>query len=400
MIFVSYSWEKEKPDENVMKLVDGLRKLGYEARMDVMDIQSNSTINFAQMMATNLKVAEKVIVILSEKYKEKADSFSGGVGEEYKYILNDMKTSKNKYIFASFSKSDEIIYEKILPDFLKGQSIVSVDLQNLKASSLIYKIAEKEEILFSEVNPDIYVPETKSLDDNVENKKEEEYVSSGFDVCTNSTSLFDYRIRSAFPGVRGIKIFENPVECISRLKILLRQPLVGSSMRDPIWYFRGNSCLDISFFTELSENKILLGNDEYIIDKIAVYINPNSYYRDFIYIQTKADSPCGAYTYSDGTLHKYEEFGLFNDTVITREEYDDGAAVINGKVVQSNGRFCLRTRRLVPYNFVICAKFHPFNSDEGDRITREYCNGILNGTYTIEDFVNASQTICRHPYDR
>lgn len=50
------------------------------------------------MMAQSLKNADKVIIVLSEEYKEKADSFKGGVGDEYQYIIKDIK-NKNKSIF-------------------------------------------------------------------------------------------------------------------------------------------------------------------------------------------------------------------------------------------------------------------------------------------------------------
>jgi len=75
MIFISYSWIEEKPDESVLRLVAKLRENGYNAVCDVMQVQKESAINFPEMMARNLKDADKVIVVLSENYKKKADSF-------------------------------------------------------------------------------------------------------------------------------------------------------------------------------------------------------------------------------------------------------------------------------------------------------------------------------------
>ena len=94
----------------------------------------------------------------------------------------------------------------------------------------------------------------------------------------------------------------------------------------------------------------------------------------------------------------YEEFGMCGDVPITRTEYDDGAAIINGKVVQSGSNaenFKLRLRYLTPYNLVLCAKFHPFNSSKGDELSKKYLNNLLKDKCTLEDFVQASRGLPR-----
>ena len=51
-----------------------------------------------------------------------------------------------------------------------------------------------------------------------------------------------------------------------------------------------------------------------------------------------------------------EEYGFYKDKIaISREEYDDGSAVINGKVTDTKGSK-LRVRYLSSYNFIIAAK--------------------------------------------
>lgn len=98
MYFVSYSWIEEKPDKRVLQLVAKLRESGYQAECDVMKIQKYASINFVEMMAKSLQEAEKVIIVLSEAYKKKADSFAGGVGQEYTYIISHMQQEpKNIY---------------------------------------------------------------------------------------------------------------------------------------------------------------------------------------------------------------------------------------------------------------------------------------------------------------
>ena len=402
MYFVSYSWIDQKPDLNVLQLVGNLIKLGYDVKCDVMDIQDSSSINFFKMMAENFQKAEKVIIILSSIYKNKADAFTGGVGTEFTYIISDITNNPNRYILVSLPSTHEDI-ANITPDFLKGREIIALTSEQLtssdelKKSRLLYKLTDTLEYKFPEISKDKFLPTPTLLCTEKEDYSVEQ--ATGFEMHLDSTSFFDFRIRSAFPGVRRLQIFDDPKICVDRLEILLREPLSNTNLKDPIWHFRGNRCFNIPSFHRLSDTKCLIDIDEYEIEKIGVYIS-DFYFRDFIYIQTKADNPSGAYTYPNQNYlnnpfgqsygYYYEEFGLYNDIPITRQEYDDGAAVINDKVIPSNGRFQLRVRYLTPYNLIICAKYHPFNSNDGDRITKQYLDGILKGTYSIEEFVDAS----------
>ena len=411
MYFVSYSWIGQKPDLNVLQLVGNLRKLGYDVKCDVMDIQDSSSINFFKMMAENFQKAEKVIIILSSIYKNKADAFTGGVGTEFTYIISDITNNPNRYILVSLPSTHEDI-ANITPDFLKGREIIALTSEQLtssdelKKSRLLYKLTDTPEYNFPEISKDKFLPTPTSPCTSIEDCSTEQ--ATGFEIYHGSTPFFDFRIRSAFPGVRGLQIFDDPKICVDRLEILLREPLSSSYLKNPIWYFRGSSCRDVPSFHRLSDTKCLMDIDEYEIEKIGVYIS-DSYYRDLIYIQTKPDNRSGAYTYQNQNYYNSsfyqsfgyyrEEFGLYNNIPITRQEYDDGAADINGKVIPSNGRFKLRVRYLTPYNLVICAKFHPFNSKDGDKITKRYLDGILKGTYSIKEFVDASLLLPKNEKD-
>ena len=45
------------------------------------------------------------------------------------------------------------------------------------------------------------------------------------DEVDSPNPFFDYRVGKGFPGLRGVKEFNNPKECVDRLEILLRNPL-------------------------------------------------------------------------------------------------------------------------------------------------------------------------------
>lgn len=122
MIFISHAWKNGKPDPRVLQFVDFLRKNGYQAECDVLYQQQKTAIHFAEMMADALRKAEKTIIVLSENYKMRSDSFQGGVGTEYRYIIDDFSQNENRYILVSFDGRSQ----NIVPDFLKGRDIVDL----------------------------------------------------------------------------------------------------------------------------------------------------------------------------------------------------------------------------------------------------------------------------------
>lgn len=218
----------------------------------------------------------------------------------------------------------------------------------------------------------------------------------------HSTSLFHYRMAGAFPGVRGIKWFDNPKTATKRLAILLQEPLRFSSGSreaegDPIWWFRGGSALFIEKFTKVGSKKVLMNFDQLKIKRIAA-CQGDSYYKDFVYVEVEGEKQTGLYNHTkddiqrhiDSFGYSWEEYGLIKNrlgwtTPIRREDYDDGATVIRGEVRNAMDAE-LRVRYLSTYNFIIAAKGSPYNSRKFDRESKTYLNGILKGEIEPDAF--------------
>lgn len=181
MVFVSYSWIDEKPDQSVLELVAKLRKNGYEAECDVMKIQEQTSINFSEMMAKGLHEAEKVIVVLSEEYKKKADCFRGGVGEEYRYIIGNISKETNKYILVSFERK----FEKVKPDFLIRNQVICLD-NDEGFNQLLCKLNNMSEYTFPEVNSNKTLPPTQYVSEKKREDNKETYVNQN-DVSKKSS---------------------------------------------------------------------------------------------------------------------------------------------------------------------------------------------------------------------
>ena len=220
--------------------------------------------------------------------------------------------------------------------------------------------------------------------------------TGGAYVRQSSTVFFSDRFAQAFPGVRGTASFTPPV-ANERLAILLEAPLEFSSGErswyEPIWIWtRGE--LAIQRFHVQPDGSALLNVEELNVDEV-VAVNPGSYYQQFVYVQTRPSTPTGLYDYSylsdivslRGTAT--EEFGIYDGHYITRAEFDDGAAVIDGKPVDVRGSSELRVRYLTPSNFLIAAQNSPINNKRFDSRRKDLLNGILRGDATLNDLVSA-----------
>lgn len=218
----------------------------------------------------------------------------------------------------------------------------------------------------------------------------------------HSTSLFYQRMASAFPGIRDVTWFNEPNVALDRLEILLKNPLrFKSDLRecesDPIWWFRGGSALYIEKFKRTGRKKALMNIDQLKIKRIAAY-HGDSYYKDFVYVEVEGEKQAGLYNLKDEDIkrhistfgYSWEEYGLIKNkigwtTPIRREDYDDGATVIRGKVREAFDAK-LRVRYLSKYNLIIAAKGSPYNSIKFEKESKEYLNQILKNEIEPEVF--------------
>ena len=122
-VFVTYAWENDLFNSQIISFVNFLRQRSFDASMDRKQNQEESSLNLNKMMVEGIQNSDKVIVVLTEKYWEKADKFEGGVGIEYQLILEDIKKNKNKYILVSFGNA---LIENITPTGLKGRIVLDL----------------------------------------------------------------------------------------------------------------------------------------------------------------------------------------------------------------------------------------------------------------------------------
>jgi hypothetical protein len=161
-VFVTYAWENEEENDKVISFVNFLREKGFEASMDLKESQESTATNFNQMMIANLQQSDKVIVVLSEKYKDRADKGVGGAGFEFSMIMEDIKTKVNKYIFVTFGKKD---LPKVTPFGIAGRDILDLkkDQDEYDFNLLFARLHSITTIKFSEVNESVVQVKVKEV---------------------------------------------------------------------------------------------------------------------------------------------------------------------------------------------------------------------------------------------
>lgn len=100
-VFISYSWEGDKSHQDwVLKLANDLAELyGCYILLDQYDLRAGKGLT--AFMERSLAEADKVLIILTPSYKDKAMSQQGGVGFEHSIIsgeLYDLQDNNDKFI--------------------------------------------------------------------------------------------------------------------------------------------------------------------------------------------------------------------------------------------------------------------------------------------------------------
>lgn len=139
-VFISYSWDNEDYSNKVRDFANQLISSGYDVHIDKREMEDEYSIDLQKMMHKGLTEADKVIVLLSECYKKKAEAFSGGVGQEFKLILADIENHRKKYILASLLDFTSPL--EIAP--LAFQSRFIYNLSSDGGMALLYNMLEEK----------------------------------------------------------------------------------------------------------------------------------------------------------------------------------------------------------------------------------------------------------------
>lgn len=87
-LFISYSHDSQTHKEWVLSLATRLRQSGVDAVLDLWELQPGDDLPL--FMERNLASAERILMICTDKYVDKANAGTGGVGYEKMIITADL----------------------------------------------------------------------------------------------------------------------------------------------------------------------------------------------------------------------------------------------------------------------------------------------------------------------
>lgn len=144
-VFISYSWDSQEHKYWVTALANELRRKGIDAEIDEF-ITQKGTVNLNRMMIENIRDKDYTLVVLTDKYADKADFFKGGVGYETTLLINVIEDNLEKIIPIMRFKGDT---KKAVPFYLKGTTYIDFSDDHafhVKFEELIYKLLKIDRI--------------------------------------------------------------------------------------------------------------------------------------------------------------------------------------------------------------------------------------------------------------
>jgi hypothetical protein len=163
-IFISYSHDSIEHKKWILDLAIRMRNNGIDAIIDQWELKPGDDL--PHFMETNIANADKIIMICSEKYVEKANSGIGGVGYEKMIITSNLiENIDEKKIIPIVRQAST----KFLPTFLKTKLYIDF------SKNSDYEFSFDELIRTIHNSPIYKKPEIgnnpfKQIDDSVEKK--------------------------------------------------------------------------------------------------------------------------------------------------------------------------------------------------------------------------------------
>lgn len=118
LVLISYAWEEE--DQDYMKWVEcfarDLRNNGINAQIDKYQPHGTDLVKF---MRDSIRTAQKVLCILTPKYKEKAESGRGGAAYEGGIISHEIYNDQDTVKFIPILRKGN--FGISTPDFIDGR---------------------------------------------------------------------------------------------------------------------------------------------------------------------------------------------------------------------------------------------------------------------------------------
>ena len=123
-IFISYSWNRQKTQDDVIELATRLVHDGVDVVLDKWDLkEGNDKYAFMESCVSDESI-DHVLIICDQAYQEKADGRKGGVGDETVVISPEVygNMKQTKFIPLIFERDEND--EPFMPVYLKSKKYI------------------------------------------------------------------------------------------------------------------------------------------------------------------------------------------------------------------------------------------------------------------------------------
>lgn len=220
VVAISYAHGDKIYNEKVIGFVNRLRKHGYNALMDEYLKQQETAIDFNEMMANLITKSKKVIIILSPSYKDRADEFEGGVGSEYRIILDEINKNPKKFIFVSFEPINCDSLNRIRPKALGNREIIEIANNDKEWDKLFSKLTDKQIYIFEDVAKQKTEPKSKRISLRQSKDKADLFQMAKIKLFENKQALEQFGPDSRIAIKNPISSMKNTWEKIKFEKII------------------------------------------------------------------------------------------------------------------------------------------------------------------------------------
>ncbi|KXY64612.1 serine/threonine-protein kinase [Bacillus cereus] len=245
-----------------------------------------------------------------------------------------------------------------------------VPLQQFDKSFMVIEPVISQMLVRAPENRPQSIQEIKDMiNENIKSISQHRKQQDKINFVTNNLEKYDDILRYCFPGKRGLIEIDDK----SKIDNVLKQ-LNTICKEIDLWWTQGRGNMAIKKCEPLNKDTWLMDYTEIQIEKLWALKDNYSMDHQFILIKTKAMPNFNIYEYE---VSFREEAAWFMDRYISREEYDDGVADIDGESVVLEGRADLRVRNLQTQYYFIASSSHPILLFENDSIVLEVYEKLL-----------------------
>lgn len=151
-VSISYAHDSNEYNNQVELFANQLRTIGFQVKTDKILQEEQTACDFNELSDKLITDADKVIVVLSKKYKNKADRWEGGVGDEYRIIRNEINNKPKKYIFVTFEKLSKTDSKSITPSGLGNREVLEIPENIDNFDELFDKIEDQQTANFQNIS--------------------------------------------------------------------------------------------------------------------------------------------------------------------------------------------------------------------------------------------------------